>query len=45
MSKNWWIRRKEAHEFFSNIATKLNIKTRLKTDEVITKAVNIFIND
>ena len=45
MSKNWWIRRKEAHEFFSNIATKLNIKTRLKPDEVITKLVNFFINE
>jgi len=44
MSRNWWIRRKEAHEFFSNISKKLNIKSRLTIDEVITKLVNIFIN-
>lgn len=45
MTKKWWIRRKEAHEFFSKIATKLNIKTRVKADEIITKAINIFINE
>ena len=45
MSKNWWIRRKEAHEFFSNISKKLNTKNRLTPDEVITKVVNIFINE
>jgi len=44
MSRNWWIRREEAHEFFSNISKKLNIKNRLTLDEVITKLVNIFIN-
>ena len=45
MSKNWWIRRKEAHEFFSNISKKLNVKNRITSDEVITKVVNIFINE
>ncbi len=45
MSKNWWIRRKEAHSFFSNISKKLNVKKRITPDEVITKVVNIFINE
>ena len=44
MSKNWWIRRGEAHEFFSNISKKLNKKSRLTLDELITKLVNIFID-
>jgi len=44
MSKNWWIRRKEAHAFFSNISKKLNVRNRIKPDEVITKLVNNFIN-
>lgn len=45
MSKNWWIRRKEAHEFFLDISKKLNMRSRLTPDEIITKAVNIFINE
>lgn len=44
MSRNWWNRREEAHEFFSYVSKKLNIKSRLTLDEIITKLVNIFIN-
>ena len=45
MSKNWWIRRNEAHEFFTNISKKLNIKNRATLDKVSTKLINIFINE
>ena len=31
--------------FFQNISKKLNIKGRLTPDELITKLINIFINE
>jgi glycosyltransferase involved in cell wall biosynthesis len=43
MSKNWWIRRKEAHDFFSNISKKLKLKNTHTVDKVITKFINILI--
>ncbi len=45
MSKNWWIRRNEAHQFFTNISKKLNVKNRVTLDKVSTKLINIFINE
>jgi len=45
MSKNWWIRRNEAHEFFFNISKKLKVKNRTTLDKLITKLMNIFINE
>ncbi len=45
MSKDWWIRRNEAHEFFSNISKKLKIKNRVTLDKITTKLINIFINE
>ncbi len=44
-SKDWWIRRNEAHKFFSSISKKLKKKNRFTVDKLITKLVNIFIND
>ena len=45
MSKDWWIRRNEAHKFFSNISKKLKVKNRVTLDKITTKLINIFINE
>ena len=45
MSKNWWIRRNEAHKFFKIYQKKLNVKNRATLDKVSTKLINIFINE
>ncbi len=42
-SKNWWYRRKEAHEFFSYISKKMKTKNRLTIDKILTDLVNIFL--
>ena len=42
-SKNWWHRRKEAHEFFSHISKKLKINDRHTLDKLITKIANLLI--
>ena len=36
-SKNWWIRRSEAHDYFSYISEKFKIKDPLSIDKLITK--------
>jgi len=44
-SRNWWIRRNEAHEFFSDISKKIKINNRMTLDKITTKLINIFINE
>ena len=39
-SKNWWIRRSEAHDYFSYISEKFKIKDTLSVDKLITKFLN-----
>ena len=42
-SKNWWLRRKEAHEFYSYVSKKFKKKNRLTLDKIITDLVCKFI--
>jgi len=42
-SKNWWIRRSEAHDYFSYISKKFKIKDPLSVDKLITKFLNYTI--
>ena len=42
-SKNWWIRRKQAHEFIFYLETKLNLSHKLTIDKIITSIINFFI--
>ena len=44
-SKKWWIRRKEAHEFFGSISNKLKVKNKFTLDKIITYMINIFLDD
>ena len=40
-SKNWWLRRNEAHDFFEYLQKKINTKkTNFSLDKIITKFVN-----
>ncbi len=39
-SKNWWMRRSEAHDYFSYISKKIKIKDLLSVDKLITKFFN-----
>ena len=39
-SKNWWIRRSEAHDYFSYISEKFKIKDPLSVDKLVTKFFN-----
>ncbi len=39
-SRNWWYRRKEAHEFFAFISKKLRVKNRLTLDKITTDLVS-----
>jgi len=41
-SKIWWLRRKEAHDFFSFISEQLKVKKKITLDKIITKLVNLF---
>ena len=43
-SKNWWIRRKEAHGYMKYLLLINNKKDILSVDEILTKFVNFFIN-
>jgi len=36
-TKNWWLRRSEAHDFFSYISNKFQIKDTFTIDKLITK--------
>ena len=35
-SKNWWLRRSEAHDFFTYVAKKLKIKDKFTIDKLVT---------
>ena len=39
-SKNWWMRRSEAHDFFSYISKKFKIEDPLSIDKLTTKFFN-----
>ena len=41
-NKNWWHRRKQAHEFVSYINKKLNKEDTLNIDKILTNIVNFF---
>jgi len=41
-NKNWWHRRKQAHEFVSFINRKLKLKDSLNIDKILTRIFNIF---
>ena len=43
--KNWWIRRNQAHNFFSFINKKLKLKDRLTVDKLVTKTINLFLSE
>lgn len=42
-TKNWWVRRMEAHNFFSFVSKKLKQKYKLSIDKLITTIVYKFI--
>ena len=42
LSKNWWIRRHEAHKYVSFIFNKYNIKFKKNFDYFLTKFINYF---
>jgi len=42
-TKNWWIRRSEAHDYFTFISNKLKIKDKFTIDKIITKMMNLAI--
>ena len=41
-NKNWWHRRKQAHEFVSYINKKLKQKDNANIDKIITQTINSF---
>ncbi len=41
-NKNWWHRRKQAHEFVSFINKKLKLQDNINIDKVLTKIINLF---
>ena len=43
LTKNWWIRRSEAHDYFTFVSKKLKIKDRITLDKIITKMMNLAI--
>ena len=42
-SKKWWLRRNQAHNFYSFCCKKLNIKDRFTLDRLITKIIYLII--
>ena len=42
-SKNWWIRRYEAHQYYRHLAKKFNKSFFITTDYIITLVINLFI--
>ena len=42
-TKNWWIRRSEAHDYFTFVSKKLKTKDRITLDKIITKMMNLAI--
>tara|TARA_Y100000590_G_scaffold83299_1_gene92848 strand:+ start:248 stop:1045 length:798 start_codon:yes stop_codon:yes gene_type:complete len=43
-TKNWWIRRSEAHDYFTFATKKLKVKDRITLDKIVTKIMNLAIN-
>ena len=41
-NKNWWYRRKQAHEFVSFINKKLKLKDKINVDKIMTKIFSLF---
>lgn len=41
LSKNWWFRRKQAHEFISLLKKKLKLQDRINLDKFVTSMINI----
>lgn len=44
-SKNWWIRRKEAHDYFNYVNLKVNNRKYYSFDFFISKFFNYFLNN
>ena len=44
ISKKWWIRRQEAHDFIDYLFKKNRLKNRITLDKVITMIVNKVLN-
>ena len=42
LSKNWWYRRKQGHEFVSFVNKKLKLKDNNNFDKTLTKIINFF---
>ena len=42
-SKNWWIRRYEAHQYYRYLKKKLNKSYFITIDYIITRMINLFI--
>ncbi len=43
-SKNWWIRRNEAHDYINFLTKKLKIREKFTLDKIFTKIVNKFFD-
>ena len=43
ISKNWWKRRSEAHDYFFNFAKKNNLEAKRNYDFMITKLISKLI--
>ena len=43
-SKNWWLRRKQAHDFMKMINKKYKISFKTKTDYMTTSLINRIYN-
>lgn len=41
-SKNWWIRRNQAHDFVTYLSKKLKLKDKFTVDKILTKLINFF---
>ena len=41
LNKNWWYRRKQAHEFVSFLNKKLKLKDKMNFDKIMTNIVNL----
>ena len=41
LSKKWWYRRNQAHDFINYLEKKLNLKTKITLDKLLTRLINI----
>lgn len=44
-SKNWWLRRNQAHNFIIYLEKKFKLNNKITIDKIITKFVNLFLYD